>query len=55
MRRTVLSALLLGALYTAAAAAEMSRIAGGSFESVLPPAPGVKKASVSSYRLIARR
>jgi formylglycine-generating enzyme required for sulfatase activity len=29
----------------------MPTIAGGSFESVLPPAPGVKKAVVRSYRL----
>lgn len=51
MRRTLLSALLLGALCTAVAAAEMSTISGGSFESVLPPAPGVKKVAMGSYRL----
>ena len=61
MRRTLLSALLLSALYTAAplqaapgtdaAAAAMPKIPNGSFESVLPPAPGVKKVAMSSYRL----
>lgn len=51
MRRTVLSALLLAALCTAAAAAEMPSIPVGSFESVLPPAPGVKKVVMGSYRL----
>jgi formylglycine-generating enzyme required for sulfatase activity len=61
MRRTVLTALLLSALYTSAslhaapgtdtAAAAMPTVRGGRFESVLPPAPGVKKVTVRSYRL----
>jgi formylglycine-generating enzyme len=51
MLRTLLSALLLAALCTDAAADTMPMIAGGSFESVLPPAPGVKKATVHSFRL----
>lgn len=59
MRRTLLSALLLSVMYTAAplyaasdgAAAAMPTIPGGALESVLPPAPGMKKVAVSSYRL----
>ncbi len=51
MLRTLLSALLLVALCTDAAADAMPKIAGGSFESVLPPAQGVKKATVQSFRL----
>jgi formylglycine-generating enzyme required for sulfatase activity len=51
MLRTLLSALLLAALCTDAAADAMPKIAGGSFESVLPPAAGVKNATVESYRL----
>jgi len=51
MLRTLLSALLLAALCTDAAADTMQTIAGGSFESVLPPAPGVKKATVPGFRL----
>ena len=51
MLRTLLSALFLAALCTNAAADAMPRIAGGSFESVLPPAPGVKQATVRPYRL----
>jgi formylglycine-generating enzyme len=61
MRHTLLSALLLSALCTGeplyaapgkdAAAAAMPTLPSGSFESVLPPAPGVKKVTVSSYRL----
>ena len=34
-----------------AAAIAMPAIPGGSFESVLPPAPGVKKVAVASFRL----
>src|SRR4051794_5289795 len=61
MRRTLLSALLLSALHAAAplhaapgtnaAAAATPTIPSGSFESVLPPAPGVKKVAMSSFRL----
>jgi formylglycine-generating enzyme len=51
MLRTLLSALLLAVLCTDAAADTMPAIAGGSFESVLPPAPGVKQATVHSFRL----
>lgn len=59
--RILFSALLLSALCTGtplhaaprpdAAAIVMPTIPGGSFESVLPPAPGVKKVAVASYRL----
>lgn len=61
MRRTLLSAFLLPALCTGASlhaapgtdavATAMPTIPSGSFESVLPPAPGVKKVAVRSYRL----
>ena len=51
MRRTVMAALLLTAVCMNATAETMPTIAGGSFESVLPPAPGVKKAVVRSFRL----
>jgi formylglycine-generating enzyme len=51
MRRTVMAALLLAAVCMNATAETMPTIAGGSFESVLPPAPGVKKAVVRSFRL----
>lgn len=59
--RILFSALLLSALSTGAtlhaapgmdtAEIAMPAIPGGSFESVLPPAPGVKKVAVASYRL----
>jgi formylglycine-generating enzyme required for sulfatase activity len=51
MLRTLLPALVLAALCRDAAADTMPTIAGGSFESVLPPAPGVKQATVHSFRL----
>jgi formylglycine-generating enzyme len=60
MRRTASTALLLAAFCACAAqasptmnapAAAMPLVAGGQFESVLPPAPGVKKVAVRSYRL----
>lgn len=51
MLRTFLATLLLAALWTDGAADTMPKIAGGSFESVLPPAPGVKTVTVSPYRL----
>ncbi len=59
--RTLFSAFFLSALCSAAplhaaprtdtVATAMPTIPGGSFESVLPPAPGVKKVAVASYRL----
>lgn len=61
MRNTLLSALFLCALcagaplYAAprseAVATAMPTIPAGSFESVLPPAPGVKTVAMRSYRL----
>jgi formylglycine-generating enzyme len=61
MRRTLFTALLLSAVYTGAplqaaprteaAAPAMPTVRGGSFESVLPPGPGVKKVAMRSYRL----
>jgi sulfatase modifying factor 1 len=50
MFRALLSALLLAAVCTAGAD-EMPKLPAGSFESVLPPAPGVKKATVQGFRL----
>jgi formylglycine-generating enzyme required for sulfatase activity len=59
MRRAALTGLLLFGLYVSVvharqgteALASMPLVKGGQFESVLPPAPGVKKAAVASFRL----
>jgi formylglycine-generating enzyme required for sulfatase activity len=59
MHRTALPAFLLATLYACAVQAgtgtdvlaAMPVVKGGSFESVLPPAPGVKQVVMSSYRL----
>ena len=61
MRHTLMSILLLSALYVNAplhaapgkdaVVTAMPTVPRGSFESVLPPAPGVKKVAVASYRL----
>lgn len=51
MLRTFLATLLLAALWTDGAADTMPKIVGGSFESVLPPAPGLKTVTVRPYRL----
>ncbi len=61
MRHILLSAFLLSAVHmgeplhaapgTDAATPAMPTVAGGSFESVLPPAPGVKKVAMRNYRL----
>jgi formylglycine-generating enzyme len=61
MRHILLSAFLLSALHmgaslhaapgTDAATPAMPTVAGGSFESVLPPAPGVKKVAMRNFRL----
>jgi formylglycine-generating enzyme len=48
MLRTLLPALMLTGLCTAAAA---ETIPGGTFQSVLPPAPGVKEVAVAAFRL----
>ena len=51
MHRLLLPTLLLALLCTGAAAAELRAIPGGAFESVLPPAPGVKTVTMASYLL----
>jgi formylglycine-generating enzyme len=59
MHYTALTALLLSALYACAvqagqgtdALAAMPLVKGGTFESVLPPAQGVKMVAVASFRL----
>jgi formylglycine-generating enzyme required for sulfatase activity len=59
MRRASLATLLLSAFYACAvqagpgpdALASMPLVKGGQFESVLPPAPGVKTTAVASFRL----
>jgi len=57
MCRSVLTGLLLLGLYACAVEAGQSTdaamplVKGGQLESVLPPAPGVKRAAVASFRL----
>lgn len=59
MRRLTLMAFLLSALYACAAqagkgtdaVAAMPLVKSGQFESVLPPAPGVKTVAIASFRL----
>ena len=60
-RFPLLATLLLSAFATtaapvdkhagSAAASLQARIPAGSFESVLPPAPGVKKVGISNFRM----